>query len=267
MPKSYVLLSLGLLIAGLVLTTSSAEEKEKKGKDAPVVELSKEAREAQDNVEWMVTALKLKERGWGQETRRGWEKVSIESLIDAARILRDLPPVGKLEGKDVEIKAGKEEGATESVPGAEEFDQAKEVDKILARARELVLRTVNDPKQAAAYQTLIAAVGNLPVTKRAVAGGPKMVKRPIQPGQWHTYRWKWHLHLPGMVGFQSNVPMRLTIVHNENENPYCVGVTMGAAPHFLPGGYGKPNPNKWAHVTVRVANPARVAGHYVLIAQ
>jgi hypothetical protein len=278
MRKTLALLTLSLLILGLVLPPSSAQQKQKKPKpgtpDAPVAELSKEALKAQQNAEWMVNALKLKQRGWGQQGFKGrWENVSIESLLAAAQILKELPPVGKLETKDVAIKAGKEPGAPETtdtkLPAAQEFDSAKEANLILKRARELVQQTVQgtNAKQADAYLTLIAAIEKVPEKSRSIAGGPKMVKRDIKPGQWHAYEWKWQMHEPGMVGLQASVPLKILVVHTESARVLWEGTTTAATPQFVPGGGGSPSPEKKASVTVRVVNTGKDSANYVLVAQ
>ncbi len=263
MKRLSVLLALGLLAGGVIATSSALEL----GKDPKAEPTLVEDKLGQESAEKMVTALKLKEYGWGKQSKKGLQDANIDLLIASARMLRQLPAPRKLEDVTVEVTRDKDapEGDTK-VPEGEAFNPGKEAEAILARASELVEATVTDKKKAEAYNTLIQELKDMGQTK-AIAGGPKAVRRDIPPGHTHTYNWHWIAHLPGMVGFQSNMPMRVQVVQDNGGYIFADGVTMGANPHFLPGGPGKPAANKKVRITVRVHNFAKVKGHYVLGAQ
>jgi hypothetical protein len=272
--KTVTMLALVLLFAALVLTTSTAQEGKKPPPvDEPPPEVPQDVKEAQAGAELLITALKLKQYGWGSQFKGTFKDESLDALITAARILKKLPAPDAL-GDEVKVEAGKEKTAPKETDArltkAEKFIPGEEASTILKRAREVLTSQIAggalDKKKAEAYETLIAEVESLPAKVRSVAGGPKMVRRVIHPGQWHTYEWKWQLHMPGMVAFQASHPMRLMVVHNDNYNVYADGVTQAATPHFIPGGYGRPMPHKLAHITVRVVNVGRDRGHYVLAA-
>jgi hypothetical protein len=273
--KSLTLLALVLLIASLGMTTSTAQEGKKKAplKLEEVPEVSREAREAQEGAELLITALKLKQYGWGTQFKGTFKDESLDALITAARILKKLPAPGAL-GDDVKVEAGKEKGApkgtTVKLARAEEFNPGQEASTILKRAREVLTSQIAkgtlDKKKAEAYETLIAEVESLPAKVRSVAGGPKVVRREIQPGQWHSYEWKWEMYRPGMVAFNASQQMRLMVVQADTNTVYADSVTTSTTPQFIPGGYGKPMAGKVANVTVRVVNVGQTPGNYVLAA-
>src|SRR3954466_2065731 len=99
--STFRLLALALLGAGLTLAVSAAEKEAKPADD--VFPLSKEAEQAQANGELMATAALLKQHGWGENTKQGWKKVSVESLITAARLLKEIPRPGKLTDEKVVV--------------------------------------------------------------------------------------------------------------------------------------------------------------------
>ncbi len=226
--------------------------------------LDQEAELASANAELIDIAFKLKQHGWGESSKQGWKNVSIESLITAARLLKEVPRPGKPE--EVKVVVGKEKDAPETtdtkLSEAENFDAVGEANDILKRARLLVKETVTDAKKAAAYETLIADGEKFEGTK-AVVGGPKLVKQTLSPGQSHTYTWHWQDHQPGHVTFQASHGMRLQIVHDEDGAIYFDSVVASANPHFHVGGYGKPG-GRQQRLTVRVINTSPMKGHYVL---
>jgi hypothetical protein len=271
--KTLTLLALLLLIAVLVLTTSTAQEGKKAlpPMDGPPPELPREVKEAQESAELMITALKLKQYGWGTQFKGTFKDESLDALIAAAQILMKLPPASPLD-KDVKVKAGKEKtapkGTNARLTKAKEFNPREEASVILKRAREVLTgqKRLLGQKRADAYETLITDVEGLANTPKAASGGPKVVRREIHPGQWHTYEWKWEMHRPGMVAFNSNQSMRLMVVHNDNNDVYADSLTTAATPQFIPGGYGKPMGGKVTQITVRVVNVGQAPGQYVLAA-
>lgn len=266
MKRTLQLLTLSLLTAGLVLAAFAEEKGKEASKDAPPP-LSKEEQLEKANFDLAATAFKLKQHGWGENTKKGWTNVSIESLITAARIIKELPPPKKIEGVEVEASKNPDapEGPVAKLTEGQMFDRVGLANEILARARELVKETVTDPKKATAYETLIKDVETIEATK-AVSGGPKFIQRVLPAGQTHSYHWTWDKHISGTVAFSSNLPMILRIVQDGGYT-FCNGGTMGGQVNFLPGGPGVPKAGQKIGISVHVRNPGKGNGVYSLGAQ
>jgi hypothetical protein len=215
------------------------------------------------NVELVATAFKLKEHGWGKDGKGGIEGGSLESLIAAARILRQVPALAKLDAR-VEVGKEGEKGPTPGAetPKAEAVDLVAESSAILQRAREILQQDVTDPKKQAAYELLIA---DAEAVEKGVRGGPRAISRILKPGEKHTYRWDWYWHLPGSVGFAATRPVRIQVLNENTENVYAYADSLQGFAPFVPGGPGKPD-GRTARLMIRLSNQNKLPLQYRLFA-
>src|SRR5262249_6563886 len=134
-----------------------------------------------------------------------------ESLLAAARILREMPRPAKLDAKvEVSKEGEKDPKPGAEVPQGEAVDLTAETTAILGRARK-ILASVDDAKKKAAYDTLIENVGKRG-DNRAVKGGPKAISRTLKGGETHDYYWEWEEHMPGTVAFQATAPIYVHVM-------------------------------------------------------
>jgi hypothetical protein len=243
------------LLAGLVLAALAVEA-------APETGPAKANKEAQRNAEKMITALKLKDWGWGtNRTAKTVENASVDMLITAARMLKELPQPKKLEVKPI-VTNSKDapKGTDTKLSEAQEFDPGKEADAILKRAEDILAVDPGLEAKRPHYEALIKDVRNMPRTK-APAGGPKVVQRAIGPMQTHSYSWDWTPNESGMVSFQSATAMRVQVVQESGGVVFADSVISAGTPTFQPSG------KEAVKITVRVQNLEKKPALYVVGAQ
>jgi hypothetical protein len=216
------------------------------------------------NIELLDTAFKLKTLGWGVEKKGIIEGGSIESLITAARLLKEVPKPAKVTDAP---EVGKADGAPEdtdtTLSKEEPIDLGAEARELLERARLLVDRTLTDPKMKGASEVLIADAERLSGT-RDLRGGPKAISRHLGPGQTHAYHWVWDNHLPASASFRSTYPVHVSIVQS-NGVRIAGGYGSSGAHSWIANGPGRPN-GKGIHFTLTISNPHRVPVRYELYA-
>jgi hypothetical protein len=252
MTKTISRLGLVLLMAGLVLTALPAGA-------AP----TKADKEGQLNAEKMITALKLKSWGWGTNLNaKTIEGASVDLLITAARMLKELPRPKELEGVKVEVTKNKDapESTDTKLSDAQAFDPGKEAEAILERAELVLAKSGLDAATKSHYVALIKDVRSLMPTK-ATQGGPKVVQRAIGPGQTHSYSWDWTPNESGMVSFQSATAMRVQVVQDSGGVVFADDVILAGTPTFRPSG------KQAVKITVRVQNLEKKPALYVVGAQ
>ena len=90
------------------------------------------------NLVKLETALKLKDIGWGEDVKGGQIKnYSLESLLSAARMLREMPKMEAIDPKSIETIPAKEPATTEGkAPPA--FSIEGEAKAILERSKEIL---------------------------------------------------------------------------------------------------------------------------------
>jgi hypothetical protein len=249
-----------LCAAGLLATTTQGPAADPPPRPADDAEL------VCANVELVGTAFKLKDHGWGKDLKGTIQGGSLESLLAAARILREVPKLSKLEAK-VEVGKEGEKGPTlgAEVPTAEDVDLVAESTAILKRAREILDQNVTGPKKEA-YELLIADVEKSGGGK-AVKGGPKAISRTLKPNEVHTYYWDWEVHKPGSIAFQGSAPVTMQVVNETTKNVYALThSTAGLCGPFHPGGHGAPT-HKVHRFMIRLNNyGGKVPVKYRLVA-
>jgi hypothetical protein len=256
--KSLRQLALSAIAAGAVLVSM-----ETCIRAADAVPSAADAALTNKSLDLLDTAFKLKKLGWGVEKKGIIEGGSIESLLTAARLLKEVPKPSTIKG---EPEVGKEKdapaGTDTALSNAKPIDLAAEAKETLERARLLVERTVTDPKKKEAYETLLADAEKFSGTKE-VRGGPKAIKRSLTPGQSHTYQWVWEEQLPGSVTFRSDIPVRVRIVRVETDEVYSQGTGTSGSFRFTLNGRG---PARTVKLHVRVSNTSDEIAYYELFA-
>jgi hypothetical protein len=257
MKRTLRLLPLALLCAVVLVlaTTGSGPAADPPPRSAEDVEL------VGKNVELVTTAFTLKEYGSGKDVKGGIQGYSLESLLAAARILREVPKPAKFDAK-VEVSKEGENNPGAEVPKEEPVDLVAESTAILDRAKEILKLNVTDPEKFKAYDTLIKDIEKNPGGK-AVKGGPKVISRTLQPGDQHDYYWEWEWHALGAVGFQASAPITIQVINTNTKNVYGAGHNHAGLCSFTPGGPGKLD-GKFAKLFIRLHNGGKAPVKYQL---
>lgn len=256
MTKTISRLGLVLLMAGLVPAALPVRAAPKAAAPA------KADKEAQLNAEKMIAALKLKDWGWGtNRTAKTVENASVDLLITAARMLKELPRPKELEGVP-EVTRNKDapEGTDMKLSDAQAFDPNKEAEAILKRAEFVLDMDRGLDAKRPNYEALIKDVRSIQRTK-ATEGGPKVVQRAIGPGQTHSYSWAWTPNESGLVSFQSAMAMRVQVVQESGGVIFADSVMSAGTPTFRPSG------EQAVKIIVRVQNLEKKPALYVVGAQ
>jgi hypothetical protein len=181
--------------------------------EVPYAKLDEEGK----NMVKLSTALKLKEIGWGKDVKGGKvDGYSLESLLAAARILRELPTINEIDPKEVETIPAKDAVKGEATPAQAPFSPGAEAKAIVGRARDIV-DAFEDPKEKAAYVALIAAIEKIDNTK-AIVGGPRIVNLLIGPGQTQHFHFKAFGGAPSAIVARGNAPLRYKMVRLDNNH-------------------------------------------------
>ena len=234
----------------LLLTVPSQAQKQKK------VETPKEQIQ-EERMQKLITAYDL--------AAQGRTKNAPEYLITAAGMLRQLSSIKDLQDMKVsdvkpEIKGdGKADldkqikAPTLSEQSDELFKEASDmgatlnvnVDKLIKLAKE---RETTDKEE------------------RAVVGGPQQIGHLIGAGQHHSYKFMAYTGQPFYWAFQASSPLRVSVVHDENQNAFFLGTTRAVSKSFMPKFH--PNPSiKVATITVLIINNSKVPAQYQMVMQ
>jgi hypothetical protein len=260
LPRLFAASLFAALAFPLAVPTRAADAKDDADDADPEVPYEK-LDETGKNIVKLTTAAKLKEIGWGKDVKGGRvEGYSLESLLAAARMLRELPKLNETDPKDVEVTPAADAPKGEA-PKAKAFDPVAESRATLDRAREIVA-TFEDPKQKDAYSTLIAAVEKIDNT-RAVLGGPKIVTRVIRPGEKHNLKFTVISGLPSAVAVQTvGAPIRFQMFNPRGVVLFNQVVQVG---NFTWVPTGKPNEKR--EFRLEVTNSKKVPVTYTAAVQ
>jgi hypothetical protein len=123
--------------------------------------------------------------------------LQVNDLAEKVLPLEAVPEVQTEDGKPVAgAKAESEKGDSFKTLAAKAFEQAE----VLA----------NEQKSFALFIPVVKAVKANPWVgiERGAVGGPKLITRPLAPGQSHVYTIAFDTATPGAIGFAASVPMR-----------------------------------------------------------
>jgi len=244
-----LLAAAGLCLTALLPAVSEAQKDKKKRAEATD---EKQADDPKDRyITDLMLAYRLVEIGLQDE-----KKPAPEALIAAAGIMRRLAkvPLAPLESKvSVEdAKGGKEQKAAEVAKAPDLEAEAKDLMET-ARGQAAKLELNLDP--------LIKAVENRANT-RDLVGGPRQISRSIGGGQTHVHHVEAIGQRPMRFAFHASIPLRLTVVRSDNDNPYGAGIVANAQTVFTPGP-GKDGSNRFP-VTIRIHNVTGRSENYQL---
>ncbi len=225
--------------------------------------------EKQDNyVKDLMMAYRLKELGTAH-VPRGKGKVeytSPESMVAAARLFFDLAATKVDELKvtpTIESEGGKGVDQVDKVDVPS--DLKKEGDALLALAK----KASQDQKL-----NLDAVLKNLEkISKRlddeatrGAIGGPRNINRTLGGHDAHVYHIQFAAHIPATVGFQANIPIRVTVVRTGNDNVVAAGINTRGVCNWFPDTQKKGKAITGAPITytIRVYNLSKTPAHYRL---
>ncbi len=243
-----------LAVTGLCLLTLTVPSTAQKNVGK---ELTEDERSAirQERMQKLIMAQEL--------AAEGRKSQSPETLLAAASILRSLSGIGEMNKAAVsevrpEIKGDGKAELDAAIPPLTLLEQS---DQIFKDASDIAA-DVGVNKEV---DKLIALIKKREIIEeRAVVGGPKQVCRKIGGGQTHSYTFKIFTIAPLPFVYRSTLPLRVSIVRDDDFNAYYKGVTMHMAHTFHPG-Y---NPaKKTAPITVRISNMTKLPAEYQFMFQ
>ena len=169
--------------------------------------------EAGKNIIKMNTAAQLKEIGWGENVKGGRPKnYSLESLLAAARMYRELPKMGEAKLEEVTATEAKDTPKLEVKP----FDALAESKLILDRVKEIV-DTFDNAKEKEAFMVLVSSIEKIDNSK-AIVGGPKTQNFVLHPGQTQTFTFRAYAGQTSVVLVRTSGPtLRFKMVRVEND--------------------------------------------------
>jgi hypothetical protein len=256
---AFALAALALALTGRMNTAADPKEDPTEAtEEVPYEKLS----ETGKNVVKLTTAMKLKEIGWGKDVKGPRiEEYSLESLLAAARLLRELPKFNEAGPKAVEVTPAPD-GPKGDAPQAKPFDPIAESNVILERA-EAIIKQGEKSDVGKAYKDVIAEIRGKDNSKHPV-GGPMFATRIIRPGEKHVFTFAAYSAAPSALAVQTNgVPIRFRMVNAGGSNVHFNQVVQIGAYTWVPTG----SPGQAKPYRLEVTNPKKVPVAYTVAVQ
>jgi hypothetical protein len=176
-----------------------------------------------------------------------------EALITAAGLFRKLAKVSMTTITDKPMI----EPAEGADKGAKLVDETAKAPDLQAKADELF-----DEAEALGAKLKLNLAPLIKQTKERVSdrspvGGPRTVARVIGGKQTHVFRFDIHAHQPTHFGIRASIPLRVSVVRSDNDNPMAAGVIAIGEHTWVPGGNISPVP-----ITIRITNLSTQPAEY-----